>query len=99
MKIQPEVSPDKTEGTTMPPAHRAMSAHIMDEKGTPGEGTRPTSPPTKHRNTETPKHRTDASARGRLLCVLALAGSLLGSLGASFVYENAAELQSDGDFN
>ena len=83
----------------MPPAHRAMSAHIMDEKGTPGEGTRPTSPPTKHRNTETPKHRTDASARGRLLCVLALAGSLLGSLGASFVYENASELQSDGDFN
>ena len=83
----------------MPPAHRAMSAHIMDEKGTTGEGTRPTSPPPKHRNTETPKHRTDASARGRLLCVLALAGSLIGSFGASFVYENAWELQSDGDFN
>ena len=31
--------------------------------------------------------------------MLALAGSLLGCLGASFVYENASELQSDGDFN
>jgi len=36
---------------------------------------------------------------GRLLCVLVLGGSLLGSFGASFVYETSSELQSDGDFN
>jgi hypothetical protein len=48
--------------------------------------------------------RFAASAKWRIpvsrwLGALALGGSLLGSSGASFVYESASELQSDGDFN
>ncbi|MCX6930144.1 MAG: thrombospondin type 3 repeat-containing protein [Verrucomicrobia bacterium] len=106
MKTEPEVSPAKPEGKTMPPANSAMPA--IASAGVPRSCKRVCSTLSRQRGTvpaalvpwrSLAPAKEQPRLRRHLFCLLALGSSLFASFGGSFVYENAWELQSDGDFN
>ena len=106
MKTKIEISPANSEGNAMPPANSVMPA--IATAAVPRIGTDVCATLSRRRGTAPAvpvTWRSSALAKGQprlrrhLLCLLAFGSSLLASFGGSFVYENAWELQSDGDFN